>query len=54
MASMLTDLPDVVKTIQVALQFQSTQAHMNYHTWPDFGGVSAVRHAVDGLNSVRW
>lgn len=54
MASMLTDLPDVVQTIQVALQFQSTQAHTNYHTWPDFGGVSAVRHAVDGLNSVRW
>lgn len=54
MASMLTDVSDVAQTIRVALQFQSTQAHMNYHSWPDFDGKSAVQHAIDGLNSVRW
>lgn len=54
LAALLTDIGDVAQTIQVALQFATTGAHMNYHTWPDFDGKSAVQHAIDGLNAYRW
>lgn len=51
---LLGDLGDVAQTIQVALQFATTGAHMNYHTWPDFQGKTAVQHAIDGLHAARW
>lgn len=54
LASILGDLGDVTATLKVVSQFVSTGAHMQYHTWPDFGGRSAVQHAIDGLNAVRW
>jgi pimeloyl-ACP methyl ester carboxylesterase len=54
LSGLLTDVGDVAQTIKVALQFASTGAHMNYHTWPDFQGKSAVQHAIDGLNAFRW
>lgn len=54
LAGFLADAGDVAQTIKVALQFASTGAHMNYHTWPDFQGRSAVQHAIDGLNAARW
>lgn len=54
LTGLLSDLGDVAQTIQVALQFAATGAHMNYHTWPDFQGRSAVQHAIDGLNGLRW
>lgn len=54
LASLLANAGDVAQTIKVALQFASTGAHMNYHTWPDFQGKSAVRHAIDGLHAARW
>lgn len=52
--SLLESAGDVAQTIKVALQFATTGAHMQYHTWPDFEGRSAVQHAVDGLHSARW
>lgn len=54
LSALVTDIGDVAQTIKVALQFASTGAHMNYHTWPDFEGRSAVQHAIDGLHAARW
>jgi len=52
--SLLESAGDVAQTIKVALQFVATGAHMQYHVWPDFGGRSAVQHAIDGLHAARW
>lgn len=54
LASLLGDMGDVAATLRVVSQFVSTGAHMQYHTWPDFGGRSAVQHAIDGLHAARW
>lgn len=54
LASLLANTKDVAQTIKVATQFAVTGAHMQYHTWPDFQGKSAVSHAIDSLNAARW
>lgn len=54
LAALVSNAGDVAQTVKVALQFATTGAHMQYHTWPDFGGKTAVQHAIDGLNTARW